>query len=39
MEYVYKTKMVCAQIIKFGINDNIITNINTFCCIISIIFK
>lgn len=30
MEYVYKTKMVCAQIIKFDINDNIITNIEFF---------
>ena len=27
MEYVYKTKMVCASEIRFEINDHVITNI------------
>lgn len=28
MEYIYKTKDVCAAQIKFDINDNVITNIS-----------
>lgn len=27
MEYVYKTQGVCAPIIKFNLNDNVVTNI------------